>query len=201
MKLLCEVPNEVYIAFSGGVDSLVAAHFFKRGRKKVHLLHFHHGCQYSDAIMEECKQRADELGLPLTVGVNDAGPPTGISLEEFWRDQRYKFLKPYSQIAPVVTCHHLDDAVETWVWSALHGEPKLIPVRRRNFIRPFLVTEKQWFISYAERHGLVPVHDPYNEEYHLTRNYIRRNIIPHALHINPGLRKVIRKKYLCESHL
>ena len=33
----------------------------------------------------------------------------------------------------------------------------------------------------------------------LTRNYIRANIMEHAYRINPGLKKVIRKKYLNEK--
>jgi tRNA(Ile)-lysidine synthase len=121
-----------------------------------------------------------------------------MSVEEYWRVERYKFLRSMSEEldAPVVTCHHLDDAVETWVWSSLHGEGKIIPVENQGVIRPFLLTEKQELIDYASRNGLFAVDDPYNRENHLIRNYIRCNLLPHAYYVNPGLKKVIKKKYL-----
>lgn len=200
IHLSAKVPQSIYLAFSGGVDSLAAAHFFKAGRKDVHLLHFNHGCEHSDVIEKQCVDRAESLGLRLTVGtIPVATPPRGMSLEEHWRQQRYAFLNYYAarDYKPFVLCHHLDDAVETWVWSSLHGEGKIIPVVRGQWgIRPFLLTEKQDLIGYAEKHGLKAVHDPYNEDYELTRNYIRRNLLPHAYYVNPGLKKVIRKKYL-----
>lgn len=196
IQLACTVPHRIDLAFSGGVDSLVAAHFFKQGKRDVRLLHYNHGCQYSDAIMHQCIDLAEQLGLPLEIGrATGAAPAPGESLEAFWRRGRYAFLGGYGN-TPVVTCHHLDDAVETWVWSALHGAPKVIPVQRGKYIRPFVLTEKVTLERYASDHGLVPVPDPYNEDHTLIRNYIRKYLIPHALYVNPGLKKVVRKKYL-----
>ena len=200
IKLLTKVPHRINLAFSGGVDSLSVAHFLKRGKRDLMLLHFNHGCEYSDQIEKECRERAKSLSVPIVVKKIDEGTPNkGQSLEDFWRRSRYRWLRSYSD--PFITCHHLDDAVETWVWSALHGNPKLIPMMDDKVIRPFLTTEKQSFIDYAERHGLVPVHDEYNFDYDLTRNYIRANIMEHAYNINPGLKKVIRKKYLADCNL
>jgi tRNA(Ile)-lysidine synthase len=195
IKLLHPLPRDIFIAFSGGVDSLAAAHFL-RNNHRVTLLHFHHGCEYSDEILHGCLYRAEALELNMVVeNIEYSEPPKGVSLEDHWRRARYRFLRRYEN---VVTCHHLDDAIETWVWSSLHGEGKLIPSRDSNVIRPFLLTPKADLIAYASKHGLEPVNDPFNGELHLTRNYIRANIIPHALKINPGLPKVIRKKYLKE---
>lgn len=198
IKLLTKIPKRINLAFSGGVDSLVAAHFLSKGKHDLMLLHFNHGCEYSDGIEEQCRERAESLSVPIVVRkIDDATPNKGQSLEDFWRRSRYRFLRSYSD--PFITCHHLDDAVETWVWSSLHGTPKLIPVQDDKVLRPFLVTEKAELVSYANRHGLIPVDDPYNRVNSLTRNYIRVNIMPHAYQINPGLKKVIRKKYLNEN--
>ncbi len=200
IKLLTKVPHRINLAFSGGVDSLAVAHFLKMGKRDLMLLHFNHGCEYSDQIEKECLERAESLSLPIVVKkIDDGTPNKGQSLEDFWRRSRYRWLRSYSD--PFITCHHLDDAVETWVWSALHGNPKIIPVSDDKVLRPFLTTEKQSFIDYAERHGLVAVHDEYNFDNALTRNYIRANIMEHAYKINPGLKKVIRKKYLASSNL
>lgn len=191
-----QLPFKVHLAFSGGVDSLAAAHFLKRGGRDVTLLHFNHGCEHSDLIERQCRQKAVILKCPIEVRrIADANVPPGDSVEAYWRQERYKFLSIFDA-DPVITCHHLDDAVETWVWSCLHGEGKLINYTMGNFIRPFLLTEKSEFEWYAEKNGLKPVDDPYNREGHLIRNYIRSNLLPHAYYVNPGLKKVIRKKYL-----
>lgn len=197
LKLLTKIPRRINLAFSGGVDSLVVAHFLAKGKHDVTLLHFNHGCQYSDEIEKQCVERAESLSLPIVVTHMAEGTPNkGQSLEDYWRRSRYRFLRSYDD--QFITCHHLDDAVETWIWSCLHGNPKLIPIKDDKVLRPFLTTEKAQFQEYAKKHGLVAVDDPYNRDYSLTRNYIRANMIEHAYKINPGLGKVIRKKYLAE---
>lgn len=199
IKTATKIPHKVCLAFSGGIDSLAAAHFLAAGKKNVTLLHFNHGCEYSDGIAVQCQVKAEELGLPIFIGhIGDGTTPKGESLENFWRRARYKFLRNYANSVDqkLITCHHLDDAVETWIWSSLHGEGKVIPVEDNTVIRPFLLTEKQGFIDYAHSRGLIAVDDPYNDELHLTRNYIRANMMQHAYYVNPGLKKVIRKKYL-----
>ena len=183
---------------------MAAAHFLMKGGRSVHLLHFDHvdhvdhGCEYSAKIKEDCVKFATQYGMKFSIFSGESKKPAGVSLEDFWRRQRYKCLRDYSDMVgeKFVTCHHLDDAVETWVWSSLHGSPKLIPRTDKHLYRPFLTTEKQEFIDYAAKHNLSVVDDPYNEDLSKMRNYMRANIMPHAYHVNPGLKKVIRNKYL-----
>jgi tRNA(Ile)-lysidine synthase len=197
IKLLVSVPKQIYLAFSGGVDSLSVAHFLKKGKRDITLLHFNHGCEHSDKIEREVWDWGGELGLPLIVKRIGPQKAPKISLEEHWRNERYAFLRSYGTAHyPVITCHHLDDAIETWVWSSLHGEGKLIPIHNRGILRPFLTTEKKTLVEYAAKHGLIPVDDPYNRENQLMRNYMRANMMDDIYFINPGLKKVIRKKYL-----
>lgn len=196
IQLLTKIPRKINLAFSGGVDSLAAAHFLQRNHD-VTLLHFNHGCEYSDEIEWNCRHRVENHldGVPIIVKKIEEGQPAkGQSLEDYWRRARYKFLRSFDD--PFITCHHLDDAVETWIWSSLHGEGKLIPFKDDKVIRPFLLTEKSQLIEYARKNSLIPVGDPYNFDNSLTRNYIRANIMQHAYVVNPGLKKVIRKKYL-----
>lgn len=200
IKLLMKVPKKINLAFSGGVDSLAAAHFLNRGKHEVTLLHFNHGCEYSDHIERMVRHVVEhDLGgdMPLIVQRIESGSPNkGQSLEDYWRRARYRFLRSFDE--QFITCHHLDDAVETWVWSSLHGEGKIIPAKDDKVLRPFLLTEKSELIDYARKNHLHEVFDEYNFDKSLTRNYIRANIMPHAYHVNPGLKKVIRKKYLKE---
>ena len=198
LKTLMKLPTTVRIAFSGGVDSLVAAHYYGVFLNlNVELWHFNHGCQYSDQIEKECRALADNiLKLPIVVGNVKGDRSKGQSLEDFWRRERYSFLR--SSSIPFATAHHLDDSVEGWCMSAMHGNPKLIPYKDDLVYRPFLIVRKEKLQEYADAHDLYPVYDPYNDDLHLTRNYVRANMMEHVLKINPGIHKVIKKKYLQE---
>lgn len=196
IKLLFKLPRTFNLAFSGGVDSLAAAHFF-RNNHNVTLLHFNHGCEYSDAIEEECRLRAEHLSLPIIVEKIKDEPKKGQSVEDYWRRNRYRFLRSFDN--QFVTCHHLDDAIETSIISLLNtGTSSLIPWMDDKVLRPFLITEKWVLEKYANRHGLIPVKDMVNFDMKKQRNYIRHNVIPHILHTHPGYSKVIRKRYLNE---
>ena len=207
IQLATKIPKgeTAYIAFSGGVDSLGSALYYKNKGFDVQLLHFNHGCEVSDAIEDGCKKLSDALELPIVVGYNDTLPKSNQSIEDAWRRARYRFL--YSCVPNggyLVTGHHIQDSVETWVWSSMHGEGKIIKPHQViefdgkicNLIRPFLMTKKEQFERLVEYHGLTPVEDKYNDNMDLTRNYIRHVMMPHVLKINPGIEKVIKKKYL-----
>jgi tRNA(Ile)-lysidine synthetase-like protein len=193
-RFLVKVPNKVGVAFSGGVDSLAIAHFLKKGNKEVTLYHFNHLCQYSADIEYKCCRLADRLRMPIVLASYHGQREKGQSLEDAWRRARYRFLRSCDQ--QIITGHHIDDAVETWVWSSLHGEGKLIPVTSGNIIRPFLTTEKSVFENHCKINKLDVVEDEMNKDLHLMRNYMRANMMQHIYHINPGLRKVIKKKYI-----
>ena len=192
-RFLVKVPNKLGIAFSGGVDSLAIAHFLKKGKKDITLYHFNHGCEYSKDIEDKCRESAEKLSLPIIVSGYDGSRLKGQSLEDAWRRARYRFLRSFEQ--KIITCHHLDDAVETWVWSCMHGEGKLIPVESGIIVRPFLTTEKSVFENYCKNNDLEVVEDAMNKDLHLMRNYMRANLMQHLYHVNPGLRTVIKKKY------
>ena len=81
--------------------------------------------------------------------------------------------------------------------SSFHGLGKLIPFQRSSKIfRPFLMTEKSSIKNYAENKSVKWVEDPSNQHTNFMRNHVRKNIMPHVLKVNPGIRKTIRKKML-----
>lgn len=206
-NLTAKVPKgkTVYVAFSGGVDSLGIALLYKNMKFDVHLLHFNHGCSVSNDIESGCRLLANELDLPLTIGYNDSLPKKGQSVEDAWRRARYRFL--YSAVPDggyLLSGHHLDDAVETWIWSSMHGNGKIIePLQHIEYngktiylTRPFLMTEKEKIVDMVNYRGHVPVPDECNKDNGLVRNYIRNVMMEHVEFVNPGIKKVIRKKYL-----
>jgi tRNA(Ile)-lysidine synthase len=116
------------------------------------------------------------------------------SPEEFWRINRYEFFDSIDvTLGPIVTAHHLDDSVETYLFSSLHGTPKVIPTHRNRVIRPFLTTPKMEFVEWCVRHTVAWADDTSNTDPKYMRNYIRHQLMPHALKVNPGLPKLVSK--------
>jgi tRNA(Ile)-lysidine synthase len=183
------MPKSVTVAFSGGVDSVAVVDFLSK-KHDVTCAFFHHGTENSERAFKFVARFCTERSIPLLLGMMCNVKPKNMSYEEFWREERYEFL---STLGPVITAHHLDDCVETYLWSSLHGKPKVPNLVRGNVIRPFLTTPKSDFVNWCERKGLDWCEDLSNEDERYTRNYIRKNLVPHALHVNPGLHKTVKK--------
>ena len=91
----------------------------------------------------------------------------------------------------------MDDVVETWLMTSFHGEGRLIPYKRgKNIYRPFLTTRRKEIEKYATNRDLSWIEDPSNKNTVFMRNYVRHQVMPHVLKVNPGIRKTIFKKLI-----
>lgn len=196
IRRLGKLPGKLYLAYSGGMDSSVILHFLLKSKRNVTLAYFDHGTEHGKEALEFTKGNAKRLGVNLVVGKILTPLPHGCSKEAYWRNERYAFL--HSLEGPVITCHHLNDVAETWVFSSLHGNPKIIPYQNRNVIRPFLPTSRHELEEWSRRfpHSIKWIEDPSNTDTAFARNQIRHNILPECLKVNPGILKVMRKKVL-----
>ena len=195
IRIIGKIPPTVTVACSGGIDSMVFVDFLLQGRRKVNLAYFNHDTRHSQEAQEFVEKYASDNRLNLFTG-RVRGRKGKRSLEEFWRDERYDFLQRVGSNY-TITCHHLDDCVETWLMSAFHGQTKLIPFQRnKNIFRPFLMTSKKSIKEYAERKQIQWCEDPSNQKTNFMRNHVRHKVIPQVLVVNPGIRNTIRKKLL-----
>ena len=199
IRIIKKIPSNVVVACSGGIDSMVVTDFLLQGRRKVRLAYFNHDTYHSKTAQNFVEEYASKNNLDLFIG-RVKGSKGKRSMEEFWRDERYNFFDRIDTKF-LITCHHLDDVVETWIMSSMHGKSKLIPYKRsKNIYRPFLMTSKKIIKKYAERKNVDWIEDPSNERTDYIRNHIRHNLMPGILKINPGIRTMIRKK-LIETYL
>ena len=130
---------------------MVVTHFLLQGRRKVRLAYFNHDTIHSRKSQQFVEDYANNNNLDLFIG-KIKGIKGKRSMEEFWRDERYSFFERIKTNF-LITCHHLDDVVETWVMSSMHGNPKIIPYSRNNKIyRPLLPTTREQIEQYAKRH-------------------------------------------------
>lgn len=194
IKLQGKLPRQLWLACSGGVDSMAALDFLGRNHQ-INVLHFNHNTAHGEVAQAFVERQCAERGLPLTVGEAKGTVPPGPSREAWWREQRYDFFDKFFTV-PVITCHHLDDCVESWVMSSLQGQGKWIPYRRRHVIRPFRLNRKRELELWCNLNNVPWIDDNSNEDIHYTRNYVRHQMMPHVLKVNAGIHKTIRKKVM-----
>ena len=193
IKIQGKLQRSVNVACSGGVDSMAVVDFLMRNHK-VNLLFFDHGTETSRearAFVEE-KSYSFNNKVSLEVGNITRTKSKSESWEEYWRSQRYEWFHSFDE--PVITCHHLDDCMETWIFTSLHGEGKIIPYQNKNVIRPFRLNRKREFTNWCRNKNVQWIEDCSNEDTRYMRNFIRHELMPKALYVNPGLAKVVAKK-------
>lgn len=201
IRLIAPIPRRVCLAVSGGSDSMAALDFALRGGREVRVLHFDHGTLHASEARGFLEDFCGSRGLDLVVSGLRRARDSRQSLEEYWSAERHRFFAEHLDWGPVVTGHHLDDAVEWWVMTSLHGTPRLMhPVNRNTgVIRPFLATPRAELEAWCVRRGVPWVSDPSNSSRAHMRNVVRLDIIPHALRVNPGLATVVRKRLLAAA--
>lgn len=193
INVLGSIPKKVAVAVSGGADSMAALDFLSRSNRDLLVLHFNHGTPFSSEAEAFVKSYCKNRDIRLEAGAISRERSSDESREEYWRNERYAFFSNFLD-RKIITCHHLDDAVETWLFTSIHGNPMLIPYSRDNFIRPFLTTRKAALTGWCARKGVPFLEDPSNTDVAYMRNLIRHELMKTVLTINPGIHKVVKKK-------
>lgn len=193
-KLINHIPKEQFnLACSGGIDSMVVLDFLRKYPKnKFRLLYMNHGTEHGNEAEAFLKYISNKFSLELIVGNIKNEKVKGQSPEEYWREERYNFFNNFKE--PIITAHHLNDVLETWIFSCLNGNPKLINYQRNNVIRPFLLVSKEQIKQWADKNCVEWIEDKSNNETKYSRNKIRHNLIPIAKEVNQGLETMIKNK-------
>lgn len=200
---LYQVPHtqKFVLACSGGVDSMAIADFYSRGNKNFLLAYFNHGTIQSKFMQRVVEDFAKERNIEYKIGYLSNTKPKGESPEEFWRKERYGWLESLG--LPVITCHHLDDVVETWIFSSLNGNPKLISgnvvINGTQVIRPFILNRKSELVKWCVDRKIYWLEDDSNKDTKYPRNRIRHNLMPEILKVSPGIHNMLKRKILKQA--
>lgn len=191
-----KISRKTTLAFSGGSDSSVVLDFLSRNHE-VTLLWIDYDNETSRQE-EGCVEIASKTyNCPLIKKKVIEDRLKGFSDEEYWREKRYEIFHEYD--SEIITAHHLNDCVETWIWSSLNGMGKLIPYRNKNVIRPFLLNNKTEFVKWRNKHDIAYFDDETNLNPNFAvRNYIRHELVDRCKKVNPGLFTMVRNKVLKE---
>lgn len=185
------VPETLYVACSGGVDSVATAAVLSEWRT-VTLLHFSHADHAHKYELDTVVKLADTLGVGLITS-SQTGEQDHGNKEEKWRDARYSWFHSFD--TAVATGHTLDDAVEWYLMTCLRGRGEYMPHSNRNVFRPFLLTDKSKLEEYCRYRGLSWWEDPGNHDVDFSlRSRVRNRLVPEALACEPGLKNMVKRR-------
>lgn len=200
-KLIAE-GDHILLAISGGIDSTTLLFVLLEIKKSfpftIGLAHVNHSLRGEESDRDELFVRnlANNLLLPVHVTqvyADRHARETGLSLQHAGRELRYQFFQKilseygYNKIA---TAHNLDDQIETFLLRVIKGTGlnglSSIPVKRQFVIRPFLSFYREDIELYAREKQIHFVEDSSNQKTAYERNYVRKEIIPLMLKLNPA---------------
>ncbi len=207
---LIDKGDKILIAFSGGPDSLMALHFFKKFEKKysitISALHFNHQLrgkeshQDSDFCLDYCLKNNIEFHTK-KIDVKGLAKKNKLSIEEAARNLRYKHLHLAAnklKCNKIVTAHNLTDNTETILLNLFSGTGlsgiQGIPIQRGKIIRPLLSISKREIMEYLNSQKILYRTDSSNFSLDYKRNYLRSEVLPLLRdNINPNLDNALFK--------
>jgi len=191
--------NRLGVAISGGVDSVVLAHLCLQLRIEISLLHcnFQLRGDASNGDQAFVKRLADQWEIPLiTTEFNTKAyievhkTSTQVGARELRYNWFRKMAKLYS-LDGVVTAHHADDNLETFLINLSRGtgvEGLLgIPEINDLYYRPLLPFDKENILEYAKANHLEWREDASNLDTKYLRNKFRHEVIPSLKEIQPKI--------------
>lgn len=176
--------NRTYhFAVSMGADSVAAVCFMLNKGYRIVPIHFNHGLRpQNELMMQKFLDFCKDLGLKGYVAKGQ-----NIKTEAECRKARLEFYQNVANNGVIITGHHLNDWVESYLLNCFRGHPNHHPFDLiSNFAtfsiaHPFLLSRKKDFVEYLDRNNLTryTVVDETNElSQGSRRNWIRNTIIP-----------------------
>jgi tRNA(Ile)-lysidine synthase len=188
--------KKLLVATSGGVDSMVLVHLFQKLNFNFALAH----CNFqlrnleSDADEEFVNSYAEQNKIPCFTTKFDTIKNSEIhklSTQVAARNLRYDWFKEMltqENFDYIITAHHVDDDVETFLIHISRGTGLEgltgIPSQNGNIIRPMLPFSRKEIEKYASENQLQWREDSSNASDKYVRNKIRHHIVPVFKEIN-----------------
>jgi tRNA(Ile)-lysidine synthase len=201
---MAEWHEPLWVAVSGGLDSMVLLHLLRVLRHPVSVVHVDHGLrgEESTADLQFVRDHCEELRIPFRgMKVDVAGPATeqGVSTQMAARTARYEVFHGLVKEGPskMALAHHQDDAIETLFMQMMKGMGahgwRTIPPVSGPFIRPLMNVGREEIEAYAEEHNIQFREDPSNAERKYLRNKIRHELLPMLEGWRPGMRRSLAR--------
>lgn len=182
--------SNLILCVSGGSDSIALLHLCHQlsrlFRWQLHILHFHHGLrEESDEEARFVRDLSQRLNLEFHLRTTRDFQSETSGLQEKarnWRRTEALKLREEIRADSILTAHHAEDQLETWLlkWlrgahlSGLQGMSRSDPP----FIRPLLDFQKNMLSDFLKENGFEWREDASNQDSKYMRNRVRNELLP-----------------------
>jgi tRNA(Ile)-lysidine synthase len=191
--------KSLFLAVSGGMDSMVLLDLFQQLDYEIAVLHCNFSLRdlESDGDAEFLNEYCENQQIPLFIkkfDTNQFAKEAKLSIQVAARKLRYDWF--YEQLEEkefgyLLTAHHLEDSLETFLINLTRGTGLEgltgIPIQNDKIIRPLLPFSRAEIEDYIRENNLQWREDSSNASDKYFRNKVRHAIVPVLKELNPNL--------------
>ena len=179
------------LAISGGVDSMVLANLFLINNLNFSIAHCNFQLRGKESDDDElfinkwCSEKDIKL-YNKKFSTEDYCKNNKLTIQMGARELRYEWFRELIDKEKhdfIVTAHHIDDQLETFIINSIRGTGidglVGIPDKINKIIRPLLMTSKDQIIEYSKVNKINYREDSSNNKEDYLRNKIRHSVIPY----------------------
>lgn len=189
--------NKLLLAVSGGIDSMVLLDLFYKLRFDICVVHCNFQLRGKESDEDEMLVReiCQDRYIPYFIETFDTlefAKENKLSIQLAARKLRYDWFQEIISLGfdYVLTAHHLDDNVETFLINFIRGTGLEgltgIPAQNGNIVRPLLPFSREEIENYAKANNIQWREDSSNATDKYFRNKLRHDIVPILKELNTG---------------
>lgn len=197
--------SKLLVAVSGGLDSMVLVHLLQQLNYDIQLAHCNFNLRgeesNADAAVFVIFAKENNLKFHLThFDTKRFAADHKLSVQVAARQLRYRFFENIlhgDKLDYVLTAHHLDDSLETFLINLTRGTGldglKGIPEQNGNIVRPLLPFTRDEILVYAKEKNIQWREDSSNASDKYLRNKLRHDVVPMLKGLNPAFADSFRQ--------
>ena len=179
------------LAISGGIDSMVLADLFLINNLNFSIAHCNFQLRGKESDDDElfinkwCSEKDIKL-YNKKFSTEDYCKNNKLTIQMGARELRYEWFRELidkEKYDFIVTAHHIDDQLETFIINSIRGTGidglVGIPDKINKIIRPLLMSSKDQIIEYSKVNKINYREDSSNDKEDYLRNKIRHSVIPY----------------------
>ena len=191
--------KKILLAVSGGIDSMVLVDLFSKLDFEIGIAHCNFQLRGEESNEDENFVKIQSIkytikGYFKSFDTKNYSEEKKISLQQAARELRYNWFKELLEKEGydyLLTAHHLDDSLETFLINFTRGTGieglTGIPEVNGNVIRPLLIFSRDEIENYAKANKIEWREDSSNASDKYFRNKIRHHVVPILKELNPSL--------------
>lgn len=191
--------KKLLLAVSGGIDSMVLVHLCHQLKLDFSVAHCNFQLRGNESNGDEkfVRLKTEKLKVPIFIQKFDTksiAETQKLSIQLAARKLRYDWfykLMNENGFDYILTAHHLDDSLETFLINFTRGSglDGLIGIPEQNdkIVRPLLIFSRNEIETFAQENQITWREDSSNSSDKYLRNKLRHDVIPILKELNPSL--------------